>query len=133
MAAQDLWIATLSDGLIRADQIAGIESHRTPELTGKPSRWLLDVTLAVPAGSGNGERWEIAQLHRTLAQTDAHQNGAPEKLARLLAELRGRGAAGVVRAVVRADMLTFEFTSFSGTGRSAVSPGADDDALDADE
>ena len=52
MGLENIWVATLTGGLIRADCIVGVESHQTPELTGKPARWLLDITLAVPAGSG---------------------------------------------------------------------------------
>jgi hypothetical protein len=34
-------VQTLGDGLVRADQVTGIDAHQTPALTGKPSRWLL--------------------------------------------------------------------------------------------
>ncbi|OQO94781.1 hypothetical protein [Saccharomonospora piscinae] len=118
MALENIWIATLSDGLIRADHVAGIEAHQTPELTGKASRWLLDVTLAAPAGSGTREGWEIAQLHRTLAQTDGYPSRAAEELARTLDYLRRRDIAGVLRAVVRHETLRFEFFPFD-TGEDA--------------
>lgn len=112
MGLQNIWIATLGDGLIRADHVAGIESHRTPELTGKPSRWLLDITLVAPAGSGNRESWEVAQLHRTLVQSDTAPVGAPEELARTLYRLARRDAAGVLRPDTHNGLLRFEFVSF---------------------
>jgi hypothetical protein len=112
MGLEYIWIATLGDGLVRADQVVGIESHRTPELTGKPSRWLLDVTLVVPAGSGTVEGWEVAQLHRTLAQTDSEPTTACEELARMLDRLRRGRGAGILRAVPRHGTLRFEFTPF---------------------
>ncbi|EID56533.1 hypothetical protein [Saccharomonospora xinjiangensis] len=112
MGLENIWIATLTDGLVRADHIAGIEAHQTPALTGKPSRWLLDITLAVPAGSGSGEGWEISQLHRTLAQTDGYPARAAEELARALDQLRRRDAAGVLRAITRHEILRFEFFPF---------------------
>ncbi len=115
MGLQDVWIATLGDGLIRADHVTGIESHQTPALTGKPSRWLVDVTLAVPAGSGGGDGWEVSQLHRTLVQTDVRPDAAPEALARRLDELRRRDAAGVVRLVAGEEAVRVEFDPF-GTG-----------------
>ncbi len=97
MGLENIWVATLTGGLIRADCIVGVESHQTPELTGKPARWLLDITLAVPAGSGTGDGWEISQLHRTLAQTDSYPAHAAEELARTLDRLRRDGSAGLDR------------------------------------
>ena len=47
-----VWLQTLGDGLVRADQVIGIDVHQTPALTGKPSHWLLDIVL--PASTGNG-------------------------------------------------------------------------------
>jgi hypothetical protein len=47
-----VWMQTAPDGLVRTDQVIGIEAHQTPALTGKPARWLLDVVLPVPIGSG---------------------------------------------------------------------------------
>jgi hypothetical protein len=37
-----VWVRTLSDGLIRADHIVGIDAHRTPPLAGKHAHWLLE-------------------------------------------------------------------------------------------
>ena len=69
MGLSRVWVQTLSDGLVRADQITGIDAHQTPALTGKPARWLLDVVLAVPIGSGHREGWTVTALHRTVIQT----------------------------------------------------------------
>ncbi len=121
MGLENIWVATLTGGLVRADYIAGIESHQTPALTGKPSRWLLDITLAVPAGSGSGDGWEISQLHRTLAQTDSYPARASEELARTLDRLRHRDAAGVLRAVTRHEILRFEFFPFD-PGEDSAEP-----------
>ncbi|PRX45425.1 hypothetical protein B0I33_10988 [Prauserella shujinwangii] len=119
MGLQSIWIRTLSDGLVRADQVIGVDSHRTPALTGKPSRWLLDVTLAVPAGSGNTDGWDVAELHRTLTQTDWHPAQAPEDLARLLSGLRHRDIAGIITAVPDRDRIRFEFQRFETTADGA--------------
>jgi hypothetical protein len=75
------------DGLVRADQVTGIDAHQTPALTGKPSRWLLDVVLPVSIGSGHREGWGVTVLHRTLIQTSADPGNAAAALARLLAQL----------------------------------------------
>ncbi|EHR61271.1 hypothetical protein [Saccharomonospora cyanea] len=121
MGLENIWVATITGGLVRADYIAGIESHQTPALTGKPSRWLLDITLAVPAGSGSGDGWEISQLHRTLAQTDGYPARAAEELARTLDGLRRRDTAGVLRAVARHEILRFEFFPFD-LGEDSAEP-----------
>src|SRR6185369_10903355 len=100
MALDKVWVRTLSDGLLRADQIVGLTAHATPSLPGKLPRWLLDVTVAVPAGSGaGGSGWDIGILHRTLVQTPAEPAGAPEALARLLTRLDEPGTAGIVTPV----------------------------------
>ncbi|MEU5263830.1 hypothetical protein [Amycolatopsis sp. NPDC021455] len=96
MGLTKVWIATLSDGLLRADQVVGLTAHATPALTGKPPRWLLDATVRAPAGSGSADGWDVGILHRTLIQTPAEPVGAPEALARLLARLDGEDAAGVI-------------------------------------
>ena len=59
----DFWNPT---GLVRADQVIGVDVHQTPALTGKPAHWLLDIVL--PASTGNGTRgdWTVTALHRTL-------------------------------------------------------------------
>lgn len=98
MSLTNVWVQTLADGLVRADQIVGIEAHRTPALTGKPSRWLLDVIASVPTGSGTREGWIVTVLHRTLTQTAENPGPAPAELARLLAQLDANNAAGVVTA-----------------------------------
>ncbi|MEV6877366.1 hypothetical protein [Amycolatopsis sp. NPDC051128] len=96
MGLTNVWIATLSDGLLRADQVVGLTAHATPALTGKPPRWLLDVTIRAPAGSGSADGWDVGILHRTLIQIPAEPVGAPEALARLLARLDREDAAGVI-------------------------------------
>ncbi|WP_197319835.1 hypothetical protein [Saccharomonospora sp. NB11] len=112
MGLENVWVATLTDGLVRADFVAGVQTHQTPALTGKPSRWLLDITLAVPAGSGTKDGWEVSDLHRTLAQTDAYPGRAVEELARTLDRLRRQDAAGILRTRVRYEELSFEFSPF---------------------
>jgi hypothetical protein len=96
MSLTNVWVQTLGDGLIRADQVTGIDAHQTPALTGKPSRWLLDVVVPVPIGSGTREGWAISALHRTLIQTPDDPGDAPAALARLLAQLDLVSAAGVI-------------------------------------
>lgn len=99
MGLTKVWLATLSDGLLRADQVVGLTAHATPALTGKPPRWLFDATIRVPAGSGSADGWDVGILHRTLLQTPAEPVGAPEALARLLARLDAEDAAGLIAAV----------------------------------
>jgi len=41
MSLTTVWVQTQGDGLVRADQIIGIDAHQTPALSGKPARWLL--------------------------------------------------------------------------------------------
>ena len=98
MSLRNVWMQTAADGLVRADQITGIEAHQTPALTGKPARWLLDVVLPVAIGSGTREGWGVSALHRTLIQTSADPGAAPAALARLLAQLDLVSAAGVITA-----------------------------------
>jgi hypothetical protein len=92
----NVWVQTLADGLVRADQVTGIDAHQTPALSGKPSRWLLDVVLPASIGSGTREGWGVTILHRTLIQTAHDPGDAPAVLARLLAQLDLASAAGVV-------------------------------------
>ena len=40
----NVWLATQSDGLVRAAQITGIDAHQTPALNGKPAGQLHVVT-----------------------------------------------------------------------------------------
>jgi hypothetical protein len=91
-----VWVRTLSDGLIRADHIAGIDAHRTPPLAGKHAHWLLDAMLLTPVGSGRGPAWDLSALHRTLLQTSEEPVDGPVSLARLLAQLDRADAAGVI-------------------------------------
>ena len=77
MGLSRVWLQTLGDGLVRADQITGIDAHQTPALTGKPARWLLDVVLAVPIGSGTRDGWTVTALHRTLIQTGKRSETRP--------------------------------------------------------
>jgi hypothetical protein len=92
-----VWLETQGDGLVRADQVVGIDAHQTPALTGKPARWLLDVVLASAVGSGQRGDWGLNVLHRTLVQTPEAPGDAPAVLARLLAQLDAINAAGIVR------------------------------------
>jgi len=98
MGLSRVWLQTLGDGLVRADQITGIDAHQTPALTGKPARWLLDVVLAVPIGSGHRDGWTVTALHRTMIQTGNDPSPAAPALARLLAQLDVINAAGIVSA-----------------------------------
>lgn len=105
MSLSHVWIETRADGLVRADQISGIETHRTPELAGKPPHWLLDVVLPVVTGSGappgsHGPGWAVGPTHRTLIQTPEHPGDAPTALARLLAQLDPLNVAGVITAAI---------------------------------
>jgi hypothetical protein len=96
VSLHSVWIQTAADGLIRADQVIGIEAHPTPALTGKPARWLLDVVLPVAIGSGTQEGWGMSVLHRTLIQTADDPGVAAAALARLLAQLDLVSATGVI-------------------------------------
>jgi len=119
---QRVWIRTLTDGLLRADQVVGVSCHRTPAITGKPARWLLTVSVPVPAGSGNLDGWDVADLHRTLAQTSREVAAAPGVLVRLLSELSESGAAGIITPVPHGpDDVRFEFAPFD---RSSAPPAA---------
>lgn len=96
MSLTNVWVATQGDGLVRADQIAGIDAHQTPALSGKPARWLLDVVLMSSVGSGSREGWTVSVVHRTLIQSADDPQDAPSALARLLAQLDRVSAAGVI-------------------------------------
>jgi hypothetical protein len=109
----NVWVQTLSNGLVRVDQVTGIGAHQTPALTGKPSRWLLDVVLPVSIGSGHREGWGVTVLHRTLIQTSADPGNAAAALARLLAQLDLISAAGII-TTSRGDQ--------QPTGRPATAP-----------
>ena len=91
-----VWVQTHSDGLVRADQVIGIEEHQTAGVRDTPTHWLLDIVVAVPVGSGFREGWNVTALHRMLVQTASAPHGASVALARLLAQLDVIGTAGVV-------------------------------------
>jgi hypothetical protein len=129
----NVWLQMLDGGLVRADQVTEITLHQTPEIAGKPSRWLLDVAVAVPVGSGDPSGWRTGQLHRTLAQTDRCPRDAPAVLARLLAQLDAVDAAGIMRAdttrvreaphperTAAAGDVRFGFTAFAGADASGA-------------
>jgi hypothetical protein len=97
MSLGNVWVQTHSDGLVRADQVIGIEAHTTAGLRDTPSHWLLDIVLGTSVGSGYREGWTVTALHRTLAQTTVPPEGASVALARLLAQLDTMSAAGVIR------------------------------------
>ncbi len=121
MALRRVWVETLADGLVRADQVVGINTHQTPELAGKPSRWLVDVVVCGTAGSGHRDGWVVGVLHRTLAQTSHPPGEAPHALARMLAQLDAVDAAGVISLDTQAGPhpdeklapVRFRFTPFS--------------------
>jgi hypothetical protein len=94
----NVWVQTQSDGLVRADRIVGIDAHQTPALSGKPARWLLDVVLPASIGSGTGQDWSVAMVHRTVVQSAEDPGDAPAALARLLAQLDLVSTAGVITA-----------------------------------
>lgn len=92
----NVWVHTHSDGLVRADQVIGIEAHSTAGLRDTPSHWLLDVVLTTSVGSGYREAWNVTALHRTLAQTAFPPEGSSIALARLLARLDMISAMGII-------------------------------------
>jgi hypothetical protein len=98
----NVWVQTHADGLVRADQVIGIEAHTTAGLRDTQSHWLLDVVLATSVGSGFREGWNVTALHRTLAQTAVAPQGAAAALAELLARLDAMSAAGVIDVVLDA-------------------------------
>lgn len=100
MSLTNVWLDTLADGLVRADQVIGVQTHRTPALTGKASRWLLDVVLPGTTGSGQATGWTTGPVHRTLAQTNDNPGEAPPTLIRLLAQLDTTDAAGIITTVI---------------------------------
>ena len=98
MSLANVWVQTQRDGLVRADQVVGIDAHQTPALSGKPAYWLLDVVLPAPIGSGHRDGWNMNVLHRTLVQASDDPGDAPAALARLLAQLDLTSAAGIITA-----------------------------------
>lgn len=138
MSLTKVWLQLVDGSLLRGDQVVQIDVHRTPDFAGKPARWLLDVVLAAPTGSGDQEGWRSGPLHRTLAQTSTPPDEAPAALARLLAQLDSVDAAGILRAdtarvrttphpdhTAAAGPVRFGFSPFTGaTGQP--SPGRED-------
>lgn len=125
MALHRVWIATASDGLVRADRVIGIGSHETPRIAGKTPHWLLVVNLEVTAGSGDRAGWDVGILDRTLCQSGHPQDEAPVELAQLLARLDQADAAGVVTARTGRDTggrVTFTFTPFPRPAAPAGGP-----------
>lgn len=125
MSLTNVWLRTLGDGLVRADQVIGIDAHQTPALTGKPSYWLFDVVLPQQFGSGTRGEWGLNVLHRTLIQTSQPPGEeATGVLARLLAELDVSSAAGIIDTTRDADgedgPFRFQFSPFTSR------PGEDD-------
>jgi hypothetical protein len=104
----NVWLRTLDDELIRADQIVGIHTHYTPALVGKPACWLLDVLLLTPLGHGRPDGRTPSALHRTLIHTPQPPTDAPTTLARLLAQLDAIHATGVITTttIITADPTT---------------------------
>lgn len=120
MSLTNVWLQTLGDGLVRADQVTGIDAHQTPALTGKPPHWLLDVVLPTTTGSGDRGDWGVSVLHRTLVQTPRAPGDAPMALARLLAQLDAASAAGVIVAAHEDDGTGQDSQVAGGTDGSSV-------------
>jgi hypothetical protein len=133
LSLSNVWLQLLDGGLVRADQVTEITVRQTPEIAGKPSRWLLTVAVAVPVGSGDPSGWRTGPLHRTLTQTNHCPREAPAALARLLAQLDAVDAAGIMRAdtsrvnaaphperTVAAGEVHFGFTAFTGADAPSV-------------
>jgi hypothetical protein len=136
LSLANVWLQLLDGSLVRADQVTEITLHQTPEIAGKPSRWLLDVAVAVPVGSGDPTGWRTGPLHRTLTQTDRCPREAPATLARLLAQLDSVDAGGIMRADISrvnaaphpertaaAGEVHFGFTAFTGAGAPSLVDG----------
>jgi hypothetical protein len=96
MSLNNVWLTTLADGLVRADQVIGVHTHRTPTPAGKTARWLLTVVLPGSTGSGQSTDWTLGPVHRTLTQTHDQPREAPAALTRLLAQLDITSATGII-------------------------------------
>ncbi|OLT03813.1 hypothetical protein BJF90_03930 [Pseudonocardia sp. CNS-004] len=120
----NVWVQTHADGLVRADQVIGIEAHTTAGLRDTQSHWLLDVVLATSVGSGFREGWNVTALHRTLAQTAVAPQGAAAALAELLARLDVMSAAGVIDVVRDAPGRTAPARTRTGSARARVASGS---------
>lgn len=112
MGLARVWIETLDDGLVRADQVVEVLAHQTAAFAGKPGRWLLDVVLPVSQGAGAAGQWHVAASHRTLRQTSSEPQGAAHRLVELLCRLDAADAAGIVRTE-RSDDISFSFHAFA--------------------
>lgn len=123
MTLTNVWLETLADGLIRADLIVGVHSHRTPSLAGKPSRWLLDVVLPGATGSGQHDSWTMGPVHRTVIQIDEHPRDAPQHLVRLLAQLDATNAGGIITTSVATHRAAVESPVPGGDGHGGASAG----------
>lgn len=117
MGLERVWVQTLDDGLVRADQVVGVRAHRTASFAGKPARWLLDIVLPVGQGAGGPTQWQVGASHRTLLQTADEPRVAPARLAELMARLDAQDTAGII-AVHRAGedpaAVEFRFRPFTG-------------------
>jgi hypothetical protein len=143
LSLSNVWLQLLDGSLVRADQVTEITLNQTPEIAGKPSRWLLAVAVAVPVGSGDPSGWRTGPLHRTLTQADRCPREAPAALARLLAQLDAVDAEGILRAdtsrvhaaphpgrTAAAGEVHFGFTAFTGAGAASTPSLVDGGGLD---
>jgi hypothetical protein len=93
-----VWIETLDGGLVRADHVVEVLTHKTAPFAGKPAHWLVDVVTATSQGAGTAQHWNLGASHRTLIQTNHEPPGAARRLAQLLGALDTADAAGIVTA-----------------------------------
>ena len=117
MGLERVWVQTLDDGLVRADQVVGVLAHRTASFAGKPARWLLDIVLPVGQGAGGPTQWQVGASHRTLLQTGSEPHDAPVRLAELMARLGAQDTAGVITVHRDGDdpaAVGFRFRPFTG-------------------
>jgi hypothetical protein len=129
MSLDKVWIRTVADGLLRADQIIGLDARTSPIVNGRNPHWLLDASLAVPSGGGGEDSWNLTLMRRTLLQTDAEPLAAEETLARLLASLSEVDASGIITPMTSpapeadpgASGVRFTFSPFLGTPAPATS------------
>lgn len=129
LSLDKVWIRTVADGLLRADQIVGLDTRASPLADGRSPHWLLDAALAVPSGGGGEDGWNLTLMRRTLLQTDSEPLAAEETLARLLASLSEVDASGIVTPTTgpapdddpAASGVRFTFSPFLGTPAPATS------------
>lgn len=126
-----VWIETLDHGLVRADHVIEVLAHKTAPFAGKPAHWLLDVVTSTSQGAGSAQAWNLTASHRTLIQTDQPPQGAPARLAALLAALHAADTAGLIttRSIAASGEGTatvdFEFRLFpptAGLGQPTTPP-----------